>query len=495
MFAAIVVTSVCSLANANGVLAIEAFDSASTALVPCRVHLTDADGKPVKPDGFPSWHDHFLIDGRAEITLPPGLYRYAIERGPEFRPVAGEVAVFDQKPSRLRVEFERLIDMSARGWWPGDLHVHRPIEHIELLMRAEDLHVAPVITWWNTRNQWKDRALPAATTVQFDDDRFYDVMAGEDERNGGAFLIFGRAQPLEFSGYDKEWPFALANVAFAENVWLDIEKPFWWDVPAALATGSCDSIGIANNHMCRSSMYASEAWGRPRDVARLPAPRGNGYWSQEIYYDILECGIRLPPSAGSASGVLPNPVGYNRVYVHLDGPLTWHTWWEGLRAGRSFVTNGPMLIITANGELPGHVFRSKKPIDIDLTAEFHTLDTVPWFEVVHDGQVVRRVPYAEWIATKSLGTVRFDRSGWLLVRAIADNAKTFRFASSAPFYVEVGRNPTRVSRSAAQRFLDWERERVEKIQHTDSVKYEEILAHHRRALVFWERKVREATED
>ncbi|HAK94366.1 MAG TPA: hypothetical protein DCM87_05035 [Planctomycetes bacterium] len=50
-----------------------------------------------------------------------------------------------------------------------------------------------------------------------------------------------------------------------------------------------------------------------------------------------------PPSAGSASGVLPNPVGYNRVYVHVDGELTYAKWWEGLQAGRAFVTNGPLL--------------------------------------------------------------------------------------------------------------------------------------------------------
>ena len=81
----------------------------------------------------------------------------------------------------------------------------------------------------------------------------------------------------------------------------------------------------------------------PATPSRLPPPRGNGYWTQEIYYHILNCGLRIPPSAGSASGVLPNPVGYNRVYVHLDGPFAYEKWWEGLRAGRSFVTNGPLL--------------------------------------------------------------------------------------------------------------------------------------------------------
>jgi hypothetical protein len=55
-------------------------------------------------------------------------------------------------------------------------------------------------------------------------------------------------------------------------------------VPVWVASGQVDSIGLANNHMCRDRMYESEAWGKSRDVQRLPAPLGNGYWSQEIYY-------------------------------------------------------------------------------------------------------------------------------------------------------------------------------------------------------------------
>ena len=79
-----------------------------------------------------------------------------------------------------------------------------------------------------------------------------------------------------------------------ENVWVDVEKPFWWDVPVWLATEQVDSIGIANNHMTRDGIFApnprnnnpawsEEAWAKPRDDDRLPSPQGNGYWSQEIY--------------------------------------------------------------------------------------------------------------------------------------------------------------------------------------------------------------------
>src|SRR5262249_33423094 len=207
---------------------------------------------------------------------------------------------------------------------------------------------------------------------------------------------------------------------------IDAGKPFWWDVPAWLASGQVDSIGLANNHMCRDRMYESEAWGRPRVAERLPAPLGNGYWSQEIYYHLLNCGLRLPPSAGSASGVLPNPVGYNRVYVHLGARMAYEKWWEGLKAGRSLLPHGPPLRVRANGELPGHVFAVPRgqELRVDLKALLTSRDPVRFLEVVKNGEVERRVPFEQWGKTGSLGTVRFGESGWFLVCVIADNPKT-----------------------------------------------------------------------
>ena len=117
-----------------------------------------------------------------------------------------------------------------------------------------------------------------------------------------------------------------------------------------------NSIGLANNHMCRTQMLASEAWGKPRDQQRLPNPQGNGYWTQEIYYHLLNSGVRIPPSAGSASGVLANPVGYNRVYVYCGSEFTRDSWFAALKKGRAFVTNGPLLQVRTDNQLPGHQF-------------------------------------------------------------------------------------------------------------------------------------------
>jgi hypothetical protein len=476
-----------------GSLEIRALDAKSNTDTPARVHLTDWDNKIVKVTAHPWWHDNFTIHGPVSLPLPVGFYHCVVERGAEYIPHKQDFDIQPNRTTAVSAPMARFVDMPARGWWPGDLHVHRPPDDIALLMRAEDLHIAPVITWWNNRNDWSGRPMPEKLLVQFDGNRFYHLMAGEDERNGGAFLFFDEAVPLDFSMCDKEWPSSLDFLSRTmkkhPDALADIEKPFWWDVPAAIALGACATVGVANNHMCRHGMYENEAWGKPRDTARLPNPRGNGYWSQEIYYELLNGGIRIAPSAGSASGVLPNPVGYNRVYVHLDGPLDWAEWWKGLREGRSFVTNGPMLLAQANGELPGHVFASHKPIDIALTAEIPTQDNIPYIEIIKNGAIDHIVPFDEWKRTGSLGALRFDESGWFIIRAITDNPKTFRFASTAPYYVEVGRHKKRISRASAQFFLNWVRERIARIKHDDPKKLAEILAAHRKAEAFWQEKV------
>ena len=468
--------------------------------LPCRIHLEDAAGKAVRAGTLPFFRDHFVCPGSVQLSLSSGKYTYEIERGPEYARASGSFTL-KGKPIERRVSLKRIDNLARLGWYSGDLHVHRPVKDIKLLMRAEDLHVAPVITWWNNRNLWKGRKAPKRTLVQFDGNRFYDVMAGEDEREGGALLFFGLKRPLAITGSTREYPSPMKFVAAArkrKRVWIDIEKPFWWDVPVWLASGRVDSIGLANNHMCRSRMYESEAWGRPRDAKRLPPPRGNGLWTQEIYYHILNCGLRLPPSAGSASGVLPNPVGYNRVYVQTGKPFTWEKWWAGLKAGRSFVTNGPLLICSANGKLPGHVFTRKSgTLTLDLQCRLRSNDAVPKIEIIQNGNVVRSVPTKRVMKTGSLGKLTFTRSGWFLIRAITEEKRTFRFASTAPFYVEIGPRKKRISKRSVEFFRVWVEQRIKRVPRKlkDKTKLREVLAQHEAARTFWRNLLKESNSE
>ena len=93
-----------------------------------------------------------------------------------------------------------------------------------------------------------------------------------------------------------------------------------------------------------------------------------------------------------------------------------------------------------------------------------------------------------------LGTVDFDASGWFLIRAIAENRLTFRFASTAPFYVEIGDSRRRISRHSVEFFRDWIDERIARLKTalTDTSQQAEVLRDQLAARAFWERLLREA---
>ena len=382
----------CTLPVGNaGEARVTVIDDGTGQPTPARIHLLNREGKPHRPPGFPTWHDHFVCNGKAVMDLPDGTYAGTIERGPEFTAATNLFEIRDGQGRDVTVRLRRITNLAGEGWFSGETHVHRDLKDVELLMRAEDLHVAQVITWWNKTDLWKETA-PPEPIKKFDGNRFYHVVSGEDERDGGALLYCDLARPLDITSGAKHFPSSLLYAKQARDrgaKWLDAEKPFWWDFPMWVAHGVADTVGIAHNHMNRAGVLENEAWGRARDREKYPAPLGNALWTQQIYYHALNCGLRLPPSAGSASGVLPNPVGYNRAYVHVEGPFTYEKWRDGLLAGRSFVSNGPLLRCRVNGQLPGHVFKSDRPIELTLDARLDSRDPIKSIELVRNGIVER----------------------------------------------------------------------------------------------------------
>lgn len=488
-------------AATGGELEIRVTDEATGQLIPVRMHVKDMRGKPVKPAKLLFWHDHFVLPGKAVLELRPGAYTFEMERGPEYRIRTGNFEIRRGDVDNREVTMQRFVDMKQEGWWSGDLHVHRPPGEIELLMLAEDLHVAPVITWWNATNAWSKAAPPTSPLTCFDQDRFYHVMAGEDERGGGALLYFNLQRPLPLADAEREYPSPSEYLNLAtqdQHVHVDAEKPFWWDVPVWIASGKVNSIGLCNNHMQRDGMLDNEAWGKPRDRLAFPEPHGNGLWSQAIYYKLLDCGLRIPPSAGSASGVLPNPLGYNRVYVCCGRELKYDAWWENLRAGKVVVTNGPLIRDPRmNGELPGNVFQGEagQSVQLQATLNLSVRDKVDYLEIVKDGLVAHQVRLQDWAKSGGrLPPVQFDQSGWVLIRAVTGNPKTYRFASTGPWYVEIG-GKRRISRQAAQFFFDWVYERARRIELPAGDKRDAVLQYHRAARDYWQGLLNQANAD
>ena len=458
------------------------------------MHLIGPKKSPFRPAKVPFWHDHFALPGKLLLKLPLGEYTFLIERGPEYLDWTGHFTIKVFADDRKTVELQRFTDMAADGWWSGDLDVRRPLREIELAMQADDLHVAEVVTWRNGKTLWGNRP-PKTPLVRFDGNRYYDQMAGAAARSGTELLLLNLPAPLKLPAGDGEYPPLVKLLLDARKqekqsekpgLWVDVSRPYWWDLPMLVAAGQVDSIQVANGQMCRDTVISSEKGGRPRDQIRFPDPFGNAQWSQHIYFQLLECGLRIPPSAGSGSGDAPNPVGYDRMYVHVDGDMSYEKWWQEFRAGRVFITNGPLLKPLVEGELPGHVFEAEQggKLDFEIALTFSTREPVSYFEIIKDGQTAYSIPWSEYSKSGRLPIVHFDRSGWFLLRAVTDSPKTYRFAMTAPYYVEIG-GQRRISKTAVQFFLDWVYERARQIKLADPEQQKEVLGWHRRARDYW----------
>src|SRR5262249_5484977 len=161
--------------------------------------------------------------------------------------------------------------------------------------------------------------------------------------------------------------------------------------------------------------------------------------------------------------------GYNRVYAYTGGDRSYEAWWKAIKAGRTFVTNGPLLRVKANSELPGHIFHihSGQPLPIRISGQLSGNDRPLAIELVHNGKVSRHPLYTGLPGAGVVIDFRVDSPGWFLVRVIADNDRTFRFASTAPFYVESEGSSLRISKSAVRFFLDWLDERKARLKIPD----------------------------
>lgn len=472
--------------------------------VACNIRISDSKGNNYFPDSSYFWQTfqgvpfpEYPSSGKFTIQLKPGKYFYEADRGPEYY-LAKDSFQVEGQDIDIHIVLRRLVDMKKTNWWSGEMHVHRKLQDIEMLMKASDLHVAPVITSWNEHYSVRPDSVYDGSPKKFDSNRFYTTQGSEDERNGGAILSFNTAKPVDFSkGHEKEYPPLASSVErvksdYGNDSWIDIEKPFWWDFPILIATGKINSVGIAHNHMHKNSIFDNEAWGRERERTKYPAPMGNGLYTHDIYFKLLNCGIRIPPSAGSASGVLPNSVGYNRVYVHTNNQLTYDEWFKQVGAGQSFVTNGPLLLCKANDKNPGHIFNTGK--NIMIAAELFTRDSLDKIEIIRNGTIIKTLHAKDLKGNKFSSNISFDRSGWFMVRVLCKVEGNFRFAATAPWYVETGAEKKYISRSAAQYFLNWTNERGTSVKGSEK-QLEEINRYINQARMFWEDLVAIANAD
>ncbi|MBI4910040.1 MAG: CehA/McbA family metallohydrolase [Acidobacteria bacterium] len=427
-----------------------------------RVYITNAAGEPVKVAGVVSYlrrqETHLVVDGLLRADLPPGIYHIRAEKGHEYG-VAKRTVEAGATDVVVSLEIPRLHDMNRRGWYSGDTHTHRDPAGMALLARAEGLNVAPVITRHVGDSRPAATPFPSSHLIAIDASHVVTQQNQEVERLAGGFgavLLLNMAEAVEkplasLHPLDVEF----CRRARAAGAFIDGEKPIWKNMPVLVALGLVDSIGIVNNHFHPNGMLLdAERYGSmERDKPVYHTVSGFAQWMMDIYYSFLDCGFRLPVSAGSASGVMPSWPGYERVYVKLDGAFSHTEWFRRLKAGASIATNGPLLDVAIGGKPPGAEFPIDKPREVAVSVEVHSRHPVERVDVVFNGEVLHTAPVhqARW---KGVLKIKLTGPGWLTVRCFEPTGNTIRYAHSSPYYFTRNQKLP-VNASAALRWADY----------------------------------------
>jgi hypothetical protein len=506
-------------------LRIRAVDADSGQALPARLSLRSAQGEHVhfEGDGSPdaavryekrNWlnrqsyeHHTTLAAGPAVATVAPGAYQLSVHHGKSYLPQQLSLAI-DQHDLERTVRLKRWANPQQRGWYSGDTHLHRDVRDLRNVILAEDLNVAFPFTFWVTeagraprRGDQNAKRIPTGLVavdpqhVIWPRNTEYEIFSvGERRHPLGALFVLGHRGALDVSV--PPWkPVIEATLSEQPDVLFDMDK-LDWPFAMVLPTLAPHALyELANNHVWRVP-FAFRDWNSAAPPFLQPpfgaAAGGHRPWldyTHGMYYTLLNCGLRLPPSAGTANGVHPVPAGFSRVYVHLPEGFEFRRWMRGLKAGRSFVTTGPMLYATADDSDPGHVFESQSATEIPLRGEVISQQPLSYGELLLNGRPVQLLrPQNE--ATES-GAFRstFDlrvtpqRSGWFALRFWEPRPDgQSRFVHSAPWYVEIDGQPVRPS-PAEKRYLV---ERMEaEIARSRDVLSEAAIEEYERGLAFY----------
>jgi hypothetical protein len=414
------------------------------------------------------------------VRLPPGTYTVTAGRGKEYQIERRKVDIkAGALPVRITISLRRWINLSQRGWYSGDTHTHRPIADLPNILLAEDLNLAFPLTDWVREAfvppvERREAAFrdPGAEPIWIDRSHLivprnteYEIFTvGKAAHTLGAFFVLNHKSPLNV-GVPPVGP--VAARAHAEGALIELDKHNWpWSM-AIVPIMPVDLYELSNNHIwetefaLRNFGEAPAAFmGVERDT-RGYSERGWIEFGLQNYYTLLNCGFRLRPTAGTASGVHPVPLGFGRVYVRLERgqPLDADSWLRGLNAGRSFVTTGPMLFVTLDGQDPGHRFTdagsAAKSYHLrGSAASAHPLGRI---EILVNGRVVRTIDAANMKTARGAFESPIDialkpeGSAWVGVRCFEDRPDgRVQFAHSAPFFIDVADHPVRPRRAEVE---------------------------------------------
>lgn len=409
----------------------------------------------LKPS-IPYWTEPVMYQtsGDFSIKLGSGRWRISLQHGNEYIPITEEFTIKKgiRKASKKFV-LKRWINLPERGWYSGDVHVHHPTDkpafknYLLSFGKAEDVHIINMLEMGHHLG------------TDFKQEGF-----GKPFRTckGNICLISGQEDPRSYFGH---------------IIGLNIEKK-------VRDTSSYDYYDLVFKklHLQPGAIvgYAHFAgWGNGIDKGFPWYITTGGIDFVELlqflklntlaYYDYLNLGFKLTAAAGS-DFPWASTIGDVRTLVYTGSQFSVDNWFAGLKAGNSFVTNGPALFLEADGKLPGTVIPKSKGATATLKVKVVSNKAIGTINRVgiynNDGLVVEKTNTEKLDSLEIQLDHILNKSEWLAAVTYCDNGAV---AHTTPVYFVVDGKPT-YSKTKAPGIIRHQLNEIERIKNDPTIK-------------------------
>jgi len=392
----------------------------------------------------------YVLDGEIEFELAPGRYEAFISRGFEWEPVRRTIEVAAHRPNHFEFTLEPALLARRDGWINGDVHLHfRRSSHIDSefwrrIFAAHDLGMGNVMTY--------NHGTPDHETTQF----AYGHR-GEHHHHGGVIASGEEIRDNDLFGHMTTTGISriIEPVSVGRQIGLRENFPYFADFcdrvhrAKGLVGFAHGGTGGTGNWVIYHSLPVEAALGK---LDFLEIIQFNQFLGFPYWYALLNCGIRLPCVAGSdwpwvvSLSDWHSGIGNDRTFVRTeDGAQDYRSWLDGIRHGRTFASNGPILLLQVNGQSPGAELRAPNR-KVRVTATAWAAHPLEQLAVVRNGEVALFCENAGGRNRLELeGEIAVSRDSWIAARCHgrAEPSATGGvipwnlYAHTSPIYVKV----------------------------------------------------------
>ena len=472
------------------------------------VRVTNLDtGKAVKLAGhFHRARNWYALAGKTTVRAPRARLRVEGLQGLETERVQSDLDLTSQATAAVVLPMRKFYETRFREWYAGNTHLH-----LMKLSRADAERYLQVVP----RADNLDLVFLSHLRRIPDEKDYVSNQIVEESMTSDILRRLSQGGTLIANGQEHRHNFGRGGEGYGHVMMLDLQqliRPVSLG-PGIMASGTDGQplqrgIRAARNSdatliWCHSDLGYEDI---PNWVSGLvhaqnifDGSRGGTY--ERAFYRYLNLGMRIPFSTGTDWFIYD----FARVYVPVSGELTAADWLEGLRNGRSYITNGPFLELETERADIGGTLTLNGPNEVTVVG--HGMGRLDFggLELVYNGRVVHRVKAAVeggYHYADMRYSLFIDQPGWFALRIPSDVGETELgrplFAHTSPIYIEL--QDRRIFRTdVARKLIEEIRESITTIEEKGTfgsdAERREVLDVYRAGIKTLEQKIQAAGAD